>query len=79
MERNVGSTDSVLRAMVGLCLLMTGAALSSVWIASAALVVVSLVLLYTALTERCPAYRALGWTTRRQTPPPVRPSPHTPA
>jgi hypothetical protein len=76
MERNVGSIDSAVRAMVGLGLLMTAAALSSVWIASAALIAVSLVLLYTALTERCPAYRVFGWNTRREPPPPVRPEPH---
>lgn len=76
MERNVGSIDSVVRAMAGLVLLMTAAALSSVWIASAALVLVSLVLLYTALSERCPAYRLFGWSTRREPPPP---QPHAPA
>lgn len=73
MERNVGSIDSVIRAMVGLALIISAAALSSVWIASAALVAVALVLLYTALVERCPAYRLFGWSTHRrvQAPPPA--------
>lgn len=77
MERNVGSTDSVIRAMVGLGLIVTAAALSSVWIASASLVVVALVLLYTALNERCPAYHLFGWSTRREAPPPTTPQPHS--
>lgn len=76
MERNVGSIDSAVRAMIGLGLLMTAAALSSVWIASAAVVLVSLALLYTALSERCPAYRLFGWNTRREPPPPTTPEPH---
>ena len=76
MDRNVGSIDSVIRAMVGLGLIITGAALSSVWIASATLVVVALILLYTGLTERCPAYRLFGWNTRREPPPPSTPQPH---
>lgn len=77
MERNVGSTDSVIRVMAGLGLLIAAAALSSVWITSVALVLVSVVLFYTALTERCPAYRAFGWSTRRKAPPPpTTPQPH---
>lgn len=77
MDRNVGSIDSVIRAMVGLGLIITAAALSSVWIASAALVVVALILLYTGLTERCPAYHLFGWNTRREPPPPTTPQPHS--
>ena len=77
MDRNVGNIDSVIRVVAGLALLIGAAALSSVWIASVALVLVSLVLFYTALTERCPAYRAFGWSTRRKVPPPpTTPQPH---
>lgn len=76
MERNMGSIDSVVRAMVGLALIITAAALSSVWIASASLVAVALVLLYTALVERCPAYHLFGWSTRREPRPPTTPQPH---
>lgn len=74
MDRNVGSSDSVIRAMVGLALIVTAAALSSVWMASAALVLVALVLLYTALTERCPMYGLFGWSTRREPPTPAKPA-----
>lgn len=70
MERNVGSIDSVMRVMLGLGLLITAAALSSVWIARIALVIAALMLCYTALTERCPAYRMFGWNTRPKTPGP---------
>jgi hypothetical protein len=75
MERNVGSIDSVVRALVGLGLLITAAALSSVWIAAAALVLAAVMLLYTGLTERCPAYRLFGWNTRHGAPPPAAPTP----
>ena len=76
MDRNVGSSDSVIRAMVGLALIVTAAGLSSVWMASAALVLVALVLLYTALTERCPMYHLFGWNTRPEASPPTTPEPH---
>lgn len=76
MVRNVGNIDSILRAVAGLGLLVAAAAVSPAWIASGALVVVALVLLVTALTERCPAYRLFGWTTRREAPPPTTPEPH---
>lgn len=76
MERNVGSIDSIVRAIVGLGLLVAAAALSSVWIAAAAMVVVALVMLVTALSERCPAYHLFGWNTRREPPPPTTPAPH---
>ena len=74
MEKNVGSIDSVIRVMIGLVLLFVAAVVARVWIVSAAAVLIALVLLYTALSERCPAYRLFGWSTRKEPGAPVGPA-----
>jgi len=74
MEKNVGSVDSVIRVMIGLVLLFAAAALAPKWILSAVAVLVALVLLYTALSERCPLYGLFHCSTRKEPPAPVGPA-----
>jgi hypothetical protein len=63
MRKNVGSLDSAIRAMIGLGLLL-GAGVSIQWpVVSAGCVLVSLLLLNTALAAWCPLYAVLGIAT----------------
>jgi hypothetical protein len=68
MTTNVGSLDRVLRALLGIVLILapfvSGAALfqgAMTWVS----VVVGVVLLFTAVTRFCLLYRVLGITTCR--------------
>ena len=64
MRKNVGDGDSVIRVMIGLALLFAAAGVMQ-WVAlSMGLVVLAVLLLYTALTEWCPLYTWLGINTR---------------
>ena len=64
MRKNVGDGDSVLRVIIGLGLLLAAAGAMHWAIVSIALVVVAMLLLYTALTQWCPLYKVLGINTR---------------
>ena len=64
MKKNVGDGDSVIRVMLGLALLFVAAGLLQWVVVSMGLVVVAVLLLYTALTEWCPLYSWLGINTR---------------
>jgi hypothetical protein len=66
MRKNVGNGDSVVRVCVALVLLFAAAGMLQWVIASMALVVVAVMLLYTALTEWCPLYDWLGINTREK-------------
>lgn len=64
MKQNVGGLDSAIRAMIALALLI-GAGASIRWPGvSAACVLVSLLLAWTALTARCPLYALLDLDSR---------------
>ena len=64
-DPNVGLTDRWLRAIVGIILLagsVTGFGDPWRWLAA----LVGLVLLATVAFRVCPAYRFLGWSTRKE-------------
>ncbi len=58
MESNIGSTDRILRVVLGLVVIGLGIAYSSWW------GLIGLVALGTAAISWCPAYRLLGLSTR---------------
>ncbi len=63
MTKNVGNLDRILRAVVGIVLLIAAfsAGWSTLWTVIA--VVVALVMLVTAAMSSCPAYSILGLKT----------------
>mgnify|MGYP000153157060 CR=1 FL=1 len=73
MQPNVGSTDRLVRGVVGLLLVAAGAVeLADLYsvadgtaglAAGAVALLVGLVLLGTAAVRSCPAYSLLGWNT----------------
>ena len=67
MKPNVGDRDSVIRAMAGLALLLAAAGLLQWPLLSAAVLILAVLLLYTALTEWCPLYALLGISTAKRT------------
>ena len=69
MMANVGTSDRVVRALVGLGLLVV-AALGHGWVRYVG--VVGVVLLLTALVRFCPAYRLLRVRTTGSAPPVTR-------
>jgi hypothetical protein len=69
MTANVGTWDRVVRALVGLGLLVV-AALGHGWVRY--LGIVGVVLLATALVRFCPAYRLFGMHTNGSAPPVIR-------
>ncbi len=58
MEANVGSTDRIVRAVLGLVIIGVGIAYGSWW------GLIGVVALATAAISFCPAYRLLGMSTR---------------
>ena len=68
MRKNVGDGDSVIRVMIGLALLFAAAGVMHLVVVSMGLVVVAVLMLYTALTEWCPLYALLGINTRANHP-----------
>jgi len=79
MEKNVGSLDAMLRVVMGLALLIVATVVAPAWVLSVAAVAIALVLLYTALSERCPLYRVFHWSTRHEPHAPVGPTPSQPS
>ena len=63
MTKNVGNIDRIIRAVVGIVLLIAAftAGWSTLWTVLA--VVVGLVMLGTAAARSCPAYSILGFRT----------------
>lgn len=76
MERNVGSTDRIVRMGVGLLVLVGAAVLASGIVGvsgtvttvavPAVLAVVGLVLVVTGYTQSCPAYQLIGMRTLKR-------------
>jgi len=68
MTANVGNLDRILRAILGVVLILapfvSGAAMFQGWLMWAS-VIVGAVLLFTATTRFCPLYRVLGIKTCR--------------
>ena len=58
MESNVGSTDRIVRLILGLVIIGLGIAYSSWW------GLIGVVALATAAISWCPAYRLIGMSTR---------------
>lgn len=58
MESNIGSTDRILRVVLGLVIIGLGIAYGSWW------GLIGVVALATAAISWCPAYRLLGLSTR---------------
>ena len=63
MSKNVGDLDSAIRAMVGLALLLAAASATQWPVVSVVCVLLSLLLLWTALAGSCPLYALLGINT----------------
>ena len=59
-KKNVGNTDRIIRAVLGV-LLIVGAARSSSWVGG----LIGAILLGTAYLRFCPAYSALGYSTNK--------------
>ncbi len=64
LTKNMGSTDRVIRAILGLVLLAVFFSITGGWKWLA--LVVGLLLLLTAMLGSCPPYKLLGISTRRQ-------------
>lgn len=58
MESNIGSTDRIVRVVLGLVIVGLGIAYGSWW------GLIGLIALATAAINWCPAYRLLGLSTR---------------
>jgi len=65
MTRNMGTTDRIIRFIIGVGILGLYGALPAPW---KYLALIGLVPLGTALTGNCPAYSILGFSTRRKQP-----------
>lgn len=63
-DRNMGRTDRIIRAILGLALLIAFFSIASAWKWLA--LVVALVLLATAIAGTCPPYSLLGIRTDRR-------------
>ncbi len=59
MHRNIGTTDKIIRVLVGLAILVLGIALKSWW------GVIGVLPVLTAFVGICPAYLPLGISTCR--------------
>lgn len=62
MKKNVGSTDRVIRVVLGLVVIALGIIFGSWW------GVIGLALLISAAASRCPAYLPFGISTCKVTP-----------
>ncbi len=60
MESNIGSTDRILRVVLGVVIIGLGIAYGSWW------GLIGVVALATAAINWCPAYRLLGMSTRNK-------------
>ncbi|MFZ4524783.1 MAG: YgaP family membrane protein [Chlorobium sp.] len=58
MEQNIGKTDRIIRAVIGLTIILAGIVIPSWWVA------IGLVPLLTSLTGFCPLYTLLKISTR---------------
>lgn len=63
MNKNIGSTDRILRLVAGVILLGAGMSVFSSALMTTLSLVVGLVLIGTALVRFCPMYRLLGIST----------------
>ena len=66
MHKNVCSTDRLIRAIIGIALILWGTALDGPYLAW----MIGLVPLATAVFSYCPFYEAIGKGTLKTTPPP---------
>lgn len=62
MEQNVGQTDRVIRAIIGVGLIILAFASFVGWVKWVA-IIIGLVLIATAAVSRCPAYSLFGIKT----------------
>jgi hypothetical protein len=67
MKINVGQNDRVFRMILGAVLLVLPFIVSfNIPYIKSGLVIVGLILLITAVTRFCPAYRIFGWRTSKR-------------
>lgn len=59
MNKNIGSTDRIIRIILGLALIIWGV------ISKDYLGLIGIVLIATALVNRCPAYKIIGINTNK--------------
>lgn len=66
MNVNEGTTDKVIRIVIGLAIIITGFVMHSWW------GIIGIVPLATGIASRCPMYSILGTNTCRKTNSPVK-------